>query len=67
VLVLPACSAYWHAAPPVGALSIRPYARLLWREEIVRARHPEAYRAAGPATMSFDEVAAIVARYDSDF
>jgi uncharacterized iron-regulated membrane protein len=40
---------------------------LLWREEIVRAQHPEAYRAAGPAAMSFDEVAAIVARYDSDF
>jgi uncharacterized iron-regulated membrane protein len=40
---------------------------LLWHEEIVRAQHPDAYRAAGPATMSFDEVAAIVARYDSDF
>ena len=40
---------------------------LLWHEEIIRAQHPEAYRAAGPATMSFDEVAAIVARHDPSF
>ena len=38
---------------------------LLWHEEIVRAQHPEAYRAAGPATMSFDEVAAVVERHDA--
>jgi hypothetical protein len=40
---------------------------LLWHEEIVRAQHPEAYQAAGPATMSFDEVAAVVARHDDAF
>jgi uncharacterized iron-regulated membrane protein len=40
---------------------------LLWHEEIVHAQHPEAYRAAGPATMSFDEVEAVVARHDPDF
>jgi uncharacterized iron-regulated membrane protein len=40
---------------------------LLWHEEIIHAQHPEAYRAAGPATLSFDEVAAVVARHDPDF
>jgi uncharacterized iron-regulated membrane protein len=35
--------------------------------EITRSQHPEAYRAAGPATMSFAEVAEVVERHDSAF
>lgn len=40
---------------------------LLWEAEITRAQHPEAYRAAGPGTMSFAEVADVVERHDSSF